>query len=68
MNETMKTYTTIRGLLREFLKVLPDTNVHDEHDPSWDNAWNELSDEAQELVKSTRTNVERTIKTLTDFL
>ncbi len=52
------------GLLKEVLKILPDTRIFDEHDPSWEYAWNELSSDAQEMVGASRAHILRAIKEL----
>ena len=61
MDDTGKLFV---GLLKAMLKILPDTRIFDEHDPSWGYAWNVLSDEAQEMVSANRVQILRAIKEL----
>jgi hypothetical protein len=53
-NEQIEMFTLTRTMLSNLLDILPDTKAFDGVDPSWGFAWNELSDDAQALVKEGR--------------
>ena len=53
-----KLFYEIQAVLMDAKKHLPDTTEFP-GDESWDWAWNELSDEAQESVKAARERIRR---------
>ena len=60
---------SLRASVVELLKVLPDSSPQHEDDDvdgheqdSWKWCWNELTNEAQELVKTARTNANKVVE------